>query len=46
MPTDTIDGVHHDPYDAMLYANPYPMYRRLRDEVPLYYNCCATTSTR
>ena len=22
----------------MLYANPYPMYRRLRDEVPLYYN--------
>jgi cytochrome P450 len=27
-----------DPYDPELIANPYPTYRRLREEAPLYYN--------
>ncbi|PXW27918.1 UNVERIFIED_CONTAM: cytochrome P450 [Williamsia faeni] len=30
--------VHFDPYDVELNADPYPMFRRLREEVPLYYN--------
>jgi cytochrome P450 len=30
--------VYFDPYDAQLNADPYPMFRRLRDEQPLYYN--------
>src|SRR5262245_34466326 len=30
--------VQYDPYDAELNADPYPMYRRLREEAPLYYN--------
>jgi cytochrome P450 len=30
--------VYFDPYDVELNADPYPMFRRLRDEVPLYYN--------
>ena len=30
--------VHFDMYDRELYAAPYEMYRRLRDEAPLYYN--------
>jgi cytochrome P450 len=30
--------VHYDPYDVELNADPYPMYRRLREEAPLYYN--------
>jgi len=30
--------VHYDPYDVALNADPYPMFRRLRDESPLYYN--------
>jgi cytochrome P450 len=38
MSVDTIDEVHYDPYDATLNADPYAMYRRLRDEAPLYYN--------
>ena len=28
----------YDPYDAISDPDPYPLYRRLRDEVPLYYN--------
>ena len=28
----------YDPYDAQISADPYPTYRRLRDEAPLYYN--------
>ena len=28
----------YDPYDVTLNADPYPVYRRLRDESPLYYN--------
>lgn len=32
------DEVRWDPYDATLVADPYPVYRRLREEKPLYYN--------
>ncbi len=28
----------YDPYDYELDANPYPMWKRMRDEMPLYYN--------
>jgi cytochrome P450 len=28
----------YDPYDADIDADPYPVFRRLRDEAPLYYN--------
>ena len=28
----------YDPYDAISDPDPYPLYRRLRDEAPLYYN--------
>jgi cytochrome P450 len=31
-------SVYYDPYDADINADPYPVYRRLREEVPLYYN--------
>jgi len=30
--------VHYDPYNVNTNADPYPVYRRLREEVPLYYN--------
>src|SRR5215510_3062896 len=30
--------VYYDPYDIGLNADPYPMFRRLREEAPLYYN--------
>ena len=30
--------VYYDPYDLEIDADPYPVYRRLRDEAPLYYN--------
>ncbi len=30
--------VYYDPYDSEIDANPYPVYRRLREEAPLYYN--------
>jgi cytochrome P450 len=30
--------VYFDPYDVELNADPYPVFRRLREEVPLYYN--------
>ena len=29
---------YYDPYDAGIDADPYPTWRRLRDEAPLYYN--------
>jgi cytochrome P450 len=31
-------SVYYDPYDADINADPYPTYRRLRDEAPIYYN--------
>ena len=30
--------VYYDPYDADIDSDPYPVWRRLRDEAPLYYN--------
>ena len=32
------DAVHYDPYDADIDDDPYPAWRRLRDEAPLYHN--------
>src|SRR5215469_15661906 len=31
-------GVYYDPYDVGITADPYPVYRRMREEAPLYYN--------
>jgi cytochrome P450 len=30
--------VYYDPYDFVIDADPHPVWRRLRDEAPLYYN--------
>src|SRR5205807_10065763 len=30
--------VYYDPYDVGINADPYPVFRRLRDDAPLYYN--------
>ena len=30
--------VYYDPYDVAINADPYPVFRRLREEAPLYYN--------
>ena len=30
--------VYYDPYDVEVDADPYPVFRRLREEAPLYYN--------
>ena len=30
--------VYYDPYDVGIAADPYPVFRRLREESPLYYN--------
>ena len=29
---------YYDPYDFVIDADPYPVWRRLRDEAPLYFN--------
>ena len=31
-------SVDYDPYDVEINADPYPVFRRLREEKPLYYN--------
>jgi cytochrome P450 len=31
-------AVYYDPYAVEINANPYPVFRRLREEAPLYYN--------
>jgi cytochrome P450 len=33
-----VRDVYFDPYDVELNADPYPTFRRLREEQPLYYN--------
>ena len=38
MTTTTGSDVYYDPYDVEINADPYPVYRRLREEAPLYYN--------
>ncbi|MCB0994184.1 MAG: cytochrome P450 [Acidimicrobiales bacterium] len=35
--TDRLD-VYYDPYDYTIDADPYPVWKRLRDEAPLYHN--------
>jgi len=34
----TTSDVYYDPYDVEINADPYPIYRRLREESPLYFN--------
>ncbi len=34
----TTSDVYYDPYDVEINADPYPVYRRLREEAPLYHN--------
>lgn len=38
MTTSADHDVYYDPYDVELNADPYPMFKRLREEQPLYYN--------
>ena len=39
MATTTVrEGLYYDPYDREILEDPYPIFRRLRDEAPLYYN--------
>ena len=38
MTVTTGSDVYYDPYDVEINADPYPTYRRLREEAPLYYN--------
>jgi hypothetical protein len=33
-----VSDLYYDPYDIEIDRDPYPTYRRLRDEAPLYYN--------
>lgn len=30
--------VYYDPWDVAIHADPYPVFRRMREETPLYYN--------
>ena len=34
----TTSDVYYDPYDVDINADPYPTFRRLRDEAPVYLN--------
>jgi cytochrome P450 len=34
----TDPGVYYDPYDFTIDSDPYPVWKRLRDEAPLYWN--------
>jgi len=36
--TTTPPDLYYDPYDFEIDANPYPVWRRLRDEAPIYWN--------
>ncbi|GAB3008379.1 cytochrome P450 [Mycobacterium bourgelatii] len=38
MTVSAASDVYFDPYDVELNADPYPTFRRLREEAPLYYN--------
>jgi cytochrome P450 len=38
MTSATNHEVYYDPYDFDIDADPYPVWKRLRDESPLYYN--------
>jgi len=34
----TDDSLYYDPYDFEIDSDPYPIWRRMRDEAPLYFN--------
>ncbi len=36
--TSSTTDVYYDPYSVEINTDPYPVYRRLREEAPLYYN--------
>jgi cytochrome P450 len=36
--TQTSADLYYDPYDYDIDADPYPLWKRMRDEAPLYYN--------
>jgi cytochrome P450 len=36
--TTSSSDVYYDTYDVAINADPYPVYRRLREEAPVYYN--------
>src|SRR5450631_1124408 len=36
--TTTDSDIYYDPYDFEIDTDPYPIWRRLREERPLYYN--------
>ncbi|MGH3643744.1 MAG: cytochrome P450 [Mycobacterium sp.] len=38
MTISATSDVYFDPYDVEINADPYPVFRRLREEAPLYYN--------
>ena len=38
MSVSTEGAVAFDPYDVDINVDPYPVFRRLREEAPLYYN--------
>jgi cytochrome P450 len=36
--TSTDSDIYYDPYDFEIDSDPYPLWRRMRDESPVYYN--------
>ncbi len=38
MSDTTLDEIYYDPYDFEIDTDPYPVWRRMRDEQPLYRN--------
>ena len=38
MTTTERQDVYYDPFDVGINADPYPTYKRLRDDAPIYYN--------
>ncbi|KAA0107722.1 cytochrome P450 [Mycolicibacterium sp. P1-5] len=38
MTVGATSAIYYDPWDVSLNADPYPMFKRFRDEAPLYYN--------
>ncbi len=38
MTATTTGEVYYDPYDIEINSDPYPVFRRLREEAPLYFN--------
>jgi cytochrome P450 len=38
MPTTSDTEIYYDPYDFEIDNDPYPLWKRMRDETPLYYN--------